>query len=198
MIMWNPAKAWCLKPPKMGHKWRGNPFDWSESVRKSLYFGRIFSVCDKNTRRKSVQLFTCTKEYPFFHGSLEFFPRIFRKTQIWRHQIVPLQNGYGRKSIYPFILGDSIGLLKNPKINTQIKPCNYGWKAMGTLWSFSIICHNQSAHMQHVKKKIYIYLEPKWPCFEWRVGLLLEGSNPKTEDKQVPGMQMICIIYCRH
>jgi len=28
---------------------------------------------------------------------------------------------------------------------------------------------------------------PNDPCFDWSLGLLLEGSKPKTEDKQVPG-----------
>ncbi len=33
----------------------------------------------------------------------------------------------------------------------------------------------------------YVYLEPKfYSCFDWKLDLVLEGSNPKIEDKQVP------------
>ena len=28
---------------------------------------------------------------------------------------------------------------------------------------------------------------PNDPCFDWSLGLLLEGSKPKAKDKQVPG-----------
>ena len=31
-----------------------------------------------------------------------------------------------------------------------------------------------------------IYIEPKCPCFDWK-RTFLEGSNPRIEDKQVPG-----------
>ena len=33
------------------------------------------------------------------------------------------------------------------------------------------------------------------PCFEWRLGLLLEGSNPKMDDKQVPGTFVFSFLY---
>ena len=37
---------------------------------------------------------------------------------------------------------------------------------------------------------MYTYTwNPNDPCFEWSFGLLLEGSNPKIEDKQVPSTQ---------
>ena len=34
----------------------------------------------------------------------------------------------------------------------------------------------------------YVYLEPfEDPCLEWNLGLVLEGSTTKIEDKQVAG-----------
>ncbi len=79
--------------------------------------------------------------------SVENDPEFSRKLILERDPIVPLQNDFARKSIYPFILGDSIfWLFKNiqvskhydptaqkrsPKIDRQIKQCNYGFEGHG-------------------------------------------------------------------
>ena len=48
---------------------------------------------------------------------------------------------------------------------------------------------------------IYIYINLyTWnpngaPCFDWNFGLLLEGSTPKTKDKQVPGTYIYIYNY---
>ena len=55
-----------------------------------------------------------------------------------------------------------------------------------------------TSDISHIYKYIYIYIltwNPNDPCFDWNVGLVLDWSRLKIEDKQVPGQYYSMYIY---
>ena len=61
-----------------------------------------------------------------------------------------------------------------------------GWLSGCVHLSLNIAC--TIAVYIYINQCIYTW-NPNDPSFEWSFGLLLEGSNPKIEDKQVPSTQ---------